>query len=785
MSRNNLVSSVKKIVRFLLGVPITIAAFYFIGMFLWNARDEIEYSLANANYTLLLVGILFFILFFFLKNIIWIRILKNLGAKDIDTTKSFFLLSFSETKRYIPGSIFAYAARVKSYNDANIPSKLLVKSLIIDSLLLVIPSLIISIPGILFIFPRLQQQFPEYSQYILPATIGIFAFSMLAVVAAIVLAKKKLGVRSINIRDVVNKYGDLFFLSCLSWFFFGLANYLVASSIHVLDPKYILQFASFFVLSWFIGYISIVTPMGLGVREGIMILGLAPFAPLSVTSLIALFSRISFMAGEFLFLLVSFILFKSKYLQKWWKFAEKHAHAVILWIGIVSYIIYFSYVSIVKYLNFFMGKFDLGNMDQTVWNTLHGRIFMFTNPDSTENISRLAFHADFILILLSPLYLIWSDPRMLLILQTVVLGLGAYFVYKIGQHILKDNTISLIFAYAFLLNPLVQKQNLYDFHAVVLATTFLLAVWYFFIKKNLVWMTVFLILAVLTKENIYLITAIFGIFLITRKHFKLGSIITIVSITTFILLMKTFIPEARGGEHFAVSFLSEFGDSFGAAAITIITNPIQTIQVFFEHNGLRYLNMLLLPLGYLPFASPLYLLFAAPDIAKNTLADNPNFRSSFYQYNAEILPFLFISSIYGVSLLMKYFPKKMLVYYILIFSLIGTWLHGALPFGKSPYVSIYTNPRSDADQIRKFIAEIDEGKSVAATNNLGSHLSRRENIYVLPRGINEADMILLLTGDWYESRDNQLKLIEDLHADPNFKLYYQTGNFYGFERVKK
>src|SRR5690606_35418815 len=118
-------------------------------------------------------------------------------------------------------------------------------------------------------------------------------------------------------------------------------------------------------------------------------------------------------------------------------------------------------------------------MDQTVWNTLHGRVFQFTNPDGIENISRLAFHADFILILLSPLYLIWSDPRMLLLVQTVVLGLGGYFVYKIALHVLKHKTLAVVFSILFLLNPLVQKQNLYDFHAVTLATTFLLAGWYF------------------------------------------------------------------------------------------------------------------------------------------------------------------------------------------------------------------------------------------------------------------------------------------------------------------
>jgi uncharacterized membrane protein len=55
-------------------------------------------------------------------------------------------------------------------------------------------------------------------------------------------------------------------------------------------------------------------------------------------------------------------------------------------------------------------------MDQTVWNTIHGRIFQLTDPNGTTNISRLAFHADLILVLISPLYLIWSSPEMLLLI---------------------------------------------------------------------------------------------------------------------------------------------------------------------------------------------------------------------------------------------------------------------------------------------------------------------------------------------------------------------------------
>src|ERR1051325_610728 len=77
------------------------------------------------------------------------------------------------------------------------------------------------------------------------------------------------------------------------------------------------------------------------------------------------------------------------------------------------YSIYFTLASFLRYINYYTGRFDLGNMSQTVWNTVHGNFFILTNPNGTSEISRLAFHADFILVLLAPFYLIWEDPRML------------------------------------------------------------------------------------------------------------------------------------------------------------------------------------------------------------------------------------------------------------------------------------------------------------------------------------------------------------------------------------
>src|SRR6266567_3358900 len=82
-------------------------------------------------------------------------------------------------------------------------------------------------------------------------------------------------------------------------------------------------------------------------------------------------------------------------------------------ITIIIYCVLMSYQAVLRYTTFKATAFDLGNMDQVLWNTLHGRFFEMTNKsiDWYGPSNRLAIHVEPILIPLSWLYLIYSDPK--------------------------------------------------------------------------------------------------------------------------------------------------------------------------------------------------------------------------------------------------------------------------------------------------------------------------------------------------------------------------------------
>lgn len=470
---------------------------------------------------------------------------------------------------------------------------------------------------------------------------------------------------------------------------------------------------------------------------------------------------------------------------------------------ILVYIIYFTWTSFLRFDNFYTGRFDLGNMVQAVWNTTHGRVLTVTNPQSTENLSRLAFHGDFFLIFLTPFYLIWPNPKVLLFTQTVILALGAVFVYKLSKHILHNKPISLAFAGSFLLNPSVQRSNLYDFHAVVLATTFLLAIFYFMKQKRYGWFLLFAFLAGSTKEQVWAILGLYGLFIVIRalytrraagaifanrlnKEIIFGAVFACVSFALFYLFFSVIIPGFQGKQHFAAAYFTDYGNSPNTIVRGILSSPSEIVSTLTEASRRAYLRQLFLPVGYLSVFSPLYLIFAFPDLIINLLSSNANFHQIYYQYTATITPFIFIAAIYGVRLLRYFIPRLSFSYFIILLTLTtfySAYLYGPLPLAKEANISMYT-PRSQSDIITKYLKTIPGNATVSASNQLGSHLSERETIYTLPLGINKAEYVLFLLSDTTAMPTIQANRdLSDIMANnPDHILLFREGDFIVFKK---
>jgi uncharacterized membrane protein len=429
-------------------------------------------------------------------------------------------------------------------------------------------------------------------------------------------------------------------------------------------------------------------------------------------------------------------------------------------------------------------------MAQTVWNTTRGRIFQFTNPNGTTMISRLAFHADFLLIFLAPIYAMFPDPTTLLFVQTLVVAAGSIFVFLIAKDIIKNKNLALTIGVSYLLNPSIQRANLYDFHPVTLATTFLLGMYYFYIRKKYVYFCIFAILAAITKEEIWLIIAVFGLLLFIHKKRVLGAILFLFSTGLFYYLVSVAIPKALGSAHFALSYYSDLGDSPSSIIKAIIFSPQKIILTIIKPEQINYLGQIFSPVGYLLVFAPFFMIFAIPDLLINLLSNNAQLHQIYYQYTAAISPFIFIGTIYGIKNLLNFFPKlrhSYFIIYMLVFSLMTAYLYGPLPGAETANIDMFTKQVQDRRFIIDYLSNIPKRASVAASNNIGSHLSERSRIYTLPLGIDKADVIVFFLNETesqnsIEAEREQLKKIRE---DKNYKITVEKGDFVAFVKKPK
>ncbi|MGB5931799.1 MAG: DUF2079 domain-containing protein [Anaerolineae bacterium] len=414
---------------------------------------------------------------------------------------------------------------------------------------------------------------------------------------------------------------------------------------------------------------------------------------------------------------------------------------------IALYIAVFSLMSIRRHETLYSNAFDLGNMDQALWNTLQGRILRFTNwPGGT---TRLAAHVEPILVPLSLLYILKSDPRTLLVFQTVVMGLGALPAYFLARLKLKDDWAALLFPLAYLLSPALEAANLSDFHAVSLTPSLLLSALYFLERGNYRLLSLFCLLAMACKEEISLLVAMMGLYLWARhRKWRLGLALIAAGSLWFLLSLLVIIPHfSLAGRYPYLSRYAHLGTSPKAILDNLLANPASLPSLLLAPQKVAYIKGLLLSIGLAPLLAPEVALLSLPSLAINLLSTSPWMFSGGAHYSAPLLPFFLAAGIYGVMRLGEWLSprlghKRGLGAPLLVALVIVILYHRQEGF--SPLAEGVEIPRLTPHHrlLPAFTRLIPPEASLSAQTALNPHTSEREDLYLFPEG-QEADYIFL------------------------------------------
>ncbi|MFH1150978.1 MAG: DUF2079 domain-containing protein [Actinomycetota bacterium] len=402
---------------------------------------------------------------------------------------------------------------------------------------------------------------------------------------------------------------------------------------------------------------------------------------------------------------------------------------------ICAYIVFFSTLCLLRYANFRASGLDTAIFSQAIW--LMSR---FRAPvSSIRGMNLYGDHMAPILVLLVPLYWLKGNAPALLVVQTVALGVAALPIYLLARDKLENRGVALALVIAYLMYPAVHFLNLFDFHPEALGLCFLLFAFLMADRRRFGWFYVFCGLAAFCKEDMVLAVIVLAILVYFLYDKRPGWIVAGAGAVYFMATVLFIIPAFAPAGYQYSGRLGQFGKTPVEAVKNMILHPLHTFSVLATRQNLAYVLELALPVAFLCFLAPVYLLPALPAFVINIISDFEPQHTIAFQYTAAIIPFVFIAAIFGIKRFKKWsdgaFRARKILGGIAAVMVLCAFA-SAVFFGPSPLAGGWRTKAytSDAhiDTIRAALKDIPLDASVSAQVFLLAHLSTREKLYMFP-----------------------------------------------------
>lgn len=419
---------------------------------------------------------------------------------------------------------------------------------------------------------------------------------------------------------------------------------------------------------------------------------------------------------------------------------------------LIIYLIVFLALSLMaglKYYNLNSNIADLGIFLNKIYN-----IAILQNYSS-------AFQGHFnpIIFLLAPIFILENDIPVYLILfiQTIIITSPSIYIYfKFG----------LFFSLIYLLLPSIWFIGVFDFHLDIFIISLTLLFFHYFEKKNFYKCLVITGLFCIIKE-IYILTSIACCILIiyetisnsSQKNYKLVFITFIILILYFFLFIfiNEFFLQGIGnksffsGRHSSEGF-NYLGNNFFIMPIQIIKNlPEIFFDIFTSSKKIKYLVAIFLPVMFICFVYPKYLILAAPPLLILMLSKNNIYINHTNHYSSGFILPIFFSFIHGYLLIEKKLKLKIRGLFFLIFFLVHVYMSPS-PISRLFYsnkISEYnyeTYLFSDRKKkIKNFLKNYNfEKEMISIQNNINFYkILKIPNYFLFPDGIIDASEYII------------------------------------------
>jgi uncharacterized membrane protein len=439
----------------------------------------------------------------------------------------------------------------------------------------------------------------------------------------------------------------------------------------------------------------------------------------------------------------------------------------------------YSTYSVLNHLHFGTYAYDLGIFDQVMW---HYSRFEIPETTVVGLPTALGDHFHPILLVLTPLYWVWSDPLALLIAQGALIAASIVPVYIwCRERVGRLAAHGLAAAYVMFWG--VHSAVAFDFHEIafapVLLATMLLAIdrgrWCAF--------AALLVAFLLVKENLALLVAFLGVYLGLRGERRKGAVVALVGVAWYFATTKLAIPWFSGGREFRHFRYQQFGSDLPGALYHMATHPWTIIQVLFDQPAKRWTFLLIFgPFLGLVLLSPLAILLV-PLIAERMYSTNPFLWGTSAHYSLVMAPILVMGAADGLARLprlkawrrrprLRRLPARRLALGAAAVILgLNVWAASAFPLRALLDPAYYSTWPEDRIA-RQMVKMVPPDASVAAQSHFVPHLSQRDLVFQLGPGRPTADYLVAHTGLAFQIKYPNLRYVDKRRMLLDLAPYY-------------
>lgn len=295
----------RKKIKLIIRIVFAAAVIFFLTKYFYDNWDAFTSLKLEPDIGILIGAFVLYFVYKLTLASLW-HYITRLDNASISYGNAVTAYLYSILGKYIPGKVFMLAARIPAYEREKVPVRKVTVCFLLENVCTLLGAAFLFLISLLF-FPN-----EVLKDYAWAVVIFIIVFFVCINPKIINFFLRLLG-RIMKKDDMEIPFGYLKMLSVvllfiLNWLIVGVGFYLLARSVYPVGFSQLLYTAGVYGLSAIIGIICIFAPSGLGVREGIMVLGLSLIMPEEYAVIIGIVSRLWATVAELLLIFAAFIV---------------------------------------------------------------------------------------------------------------------------------------------------------------------------------------------------------------------------------------------------------------------------------------------------------------------------------------------------------------------------------------------------------------------------------------------------------------------------------------------